>query len=779
MELYDILTNGYFYLGCINTVIIIGLMIILWRRIHYSATVHWLQLYIGVLLLVSIGQLGQFFGKSEFIFDMAVSIGTVAVILYPICLFYFVLNFLNLRKWLEQSWISIILWAGTVTLLVVGLRTFTIYAQSPDLRVLEPWGYITPGTAQHQLIFVAWSHIWVFLGAGLLIRSYLHSRDRMRRRQTLLMIIGLLTIEVAGTLTQAVLPLFDVQVLPSTLYIQSLQAFILTFALLRYGVSAIDPSAITSSIVQTMNNAALALDTKGKIIFANAAADKLLGSSEHKLIGRPIEKFISPHQVAEFKTGFLHPLNKTGLSQITESAVINARGKTLAVNAYGSAYREKNGKISAMIIVFADIQDLKSLLANATRLSEELAVEKQSVEAKVVERTRELHQEQAKLRASIESLTLGFMLVDDNGRILIQNKALHNIIGLPDHVKSVEQITKLLVDCDLAEQCKIARTKSRPIEVKEVSSGPKIFHLFIGPVTASGHGKNSVIGTVVLVEDITEEKVLARSKDEFFSIASHELNTPLTAIKGNSGMALKYFDELISKEPDLKDMLQDIHESSLRLIDIVRDFLDMSRIEQGKMVFHSGPVAIDKIVESIFYAMRTTINDKHVALKADTHTLGALPLAWGDKDRVTQILYNLIGNAAKFTEKGSINIDTKVKDKLLRVRVTDTGRGVPLQNQKLLFHKFQQAGDSLLTRDSTRGTGLGLYISRLMAEKMGGTVALESSKEGEGSVFYFEIPIATKSQLANATETIESTSYSKDISGGTPPEFTSLNRPAI
>lgn len=778
MELYDILTNAYFYLGCINTVIIIGLMIILWRRIYYSATVHWLQLYLGVSVLVSIGQLGQFFGKSEFMFDMAVSIGTVAVVLYPISLFYFILNFLNLRKWLEQSWLSIMIWAVSIAFLVIGLRTFTIYAQSPDLRILEPWGYIVPGTAEHQLVFVVWAHIWVILGAGLLVRSYLRSPDRMRRRQTLLMIIGILTIEIAGTLTQAVLPLFNMQVLPSTLYIQSLQAFILTFALLRYGVTAIDPNAITSSIVQTMNNAALALDTKGKVIFANAAADKLLGSPEHKLVGRHIEKFISPRQVTDFKNNFLHPLSKTGLSQITESAVINARGKTLAVNAYGSTYREKSGRISATTVIFADIQDLKNLLADATRLSEELAIEKQSVEAKVVERTHELHQEQAKLRASIESLALGFMLVDDNGRILIQNKALHNIFGLPDQVKSLEQITKLLAGCDLAEQCQIARTKSHPIEVKEVSSGPKIFHLFIGPVTAGGHGKNSVIGTVVLVEDITEEKVLARSKDEFFSIASHELNTPLTAIKGNSGMALKYFDELVSKEPDLKDMLHDIHESSVRLIDIVRDFLDMSRIEQGKMVFHPGPVAIDKIVESIFYAMRTTIDDKHVALKADTHTLGTMPLAWGDKDRVTQILYNLIGNAAKFTEKGSITVDTKVKNDVLRVRVSDTGRGVPLQNQKLLFHKFQQAGDSLLTRDGTRGTGLGLYISKLMAEKMGGTVALESSKEGEGSVFYFEIPIATKSQLAGDTETIDSTAYSMNVREDISPDFTSLNRPA-
>src|SRR5213075_2929978 len=101
-------------------------------------------------------------------------------------------------------------------------------------------------------------------------------------------------------------------------------------------------------------------------------------------------------------------------------------------------------------------------------------------------------------------------------------------------------------------------------------------------------GKTEAIGTAILVEDVTEERVMARSKDEFFSIASHELRTPLTAIRGNTSLIQQYYKAQL-KDGQLNEMVGDIHESSLRLIEIVNDFLDASRLEQGKMQFHPEP----------------------------------------------------------------------------------------------------------------------------------------------------------------------------------------------
>jgi CheY-like chemotaxis protein len=259
------------------------------------------------------------------------------------------------------------------------------------------------------------------------------------------------------------------------------------------------------------------------------------------------------------------------------------------------------------------------------------------------------------------------------------------------------------------------------------------------------------IGTVILLADITDAKVAERSKDEFFSIASHELRTPLTAIKGNASMILDYYKDKL-KDPSLREMVEDVHTSSVRLIEIVNDFLDTSRLEQGKIQFKFQSFALDKVIEQVSYEMGAVLKQKDLKLTVDKASLnlGELPLIFADPDRTKQVIYNLVGNAAKFTEKGGITIRAHKEGPNMRVLVTDTGRGIPLEGQRLLFRKFQQAGSSLLTRDTTRGTGLGLYISKLLVEGMGGKIGLEDSEPGRGTTFFFTLPLAAKGKQAQA-----------------------------
>ena len=236
---------------------------------------------------------------------------------------------------------------------------------------------------------------------------------------------------------------------------------------------------------------------------------------------------------------------------------------------------------------------------------------------------------------------------------------------------------------------------------------------------------------------------MARSKDEFFSIASHELRTPLTSIRGNSRMILDYYKDVLIKDTPLKEMVEDVYSSAVRLIEIVNDFLDLSRLEQGKMVFTYLPVSLQAVIESVVQEMQVVLSDKNLYLKMDAPTFDSLPKVWADEDRLKQVVYNLIGNAAKFTDNGGITLKAQVIGTIIKVLVIDTGRGMTPESQQLLFHKFQQASSSTLTRDSTRGTGLGLYISKMMVESMGGTIDLEKSTEAEGSIFSFTVPIAT------------------------------------
>jgi signal transduction histidine kinase len=358
------------------------------------------------------------------------------------------------------------------------------------------------------------------------------------------------------------------------------------------------------------------------------------------------------------------------------------------------------------------------------------------------ERTDELHAEQARLHASIESLSLGFMLANTQGQIVTKNQAFDTMLSLQSgSVKTAADVANFFPAIDLvAGIAKVQQERTKYI-IKSADAGSRILRILLTPVSESG--TDDILGVVVLFEDITEEKLLDRSKDEFLSIASHELRTPLTAIKGNTSMILNYYAEVL-KDPGLKELIDDIHEASGRLIEIVNDFLDASRIEQGKMTYRKEAFALDEVIERIFYEMGEVVKQKGLYLKlnAEAMTLQRLPLAYGDKDRTKQIVYNLLGNGVKYTDTGGIFVDISVQGQFLKVVVRDTGRGIPPETQKLLFRKFQQAGSSILTRDTTRGTGLGLYISKLMAEGMGGRLNLEYSEQGKGSAFSVSLPIA-------------------------------------
>lgn len=387
-----------------------------------------------------------------------------------------------------------------------------------------------------------------------------------------------------------------------------------------------------------------------------------------------------------------------------------------------------------------------NILEDARELEEELANEKTGVEKKVVERTRELAEEQARLVASIKGLSLGFMLTDNQNKIILTNPAVSRIFGFGDQKWTIADIEKLLAPgFDFLASCAKCKAEKKTVDVRDIVLGPNFLRIFLAPVVMT-HDHEEVIGMVILVEDITEAKILERSRDEFFSIASHELRTPLTAIKGNTSMILDYFADQL-KDRQMKEMIDDVHESSIRLIEIVNDFLDTSRLELGKMQFEKGILNLSQLIPNVIKQYQVTSSRKKLYIHFEDQE--KQPPVVGDQDRFRQVLINLIGNGLKFTKEGGVTVTLKNMGKFIKVLVSDTGMGIPKDNQKLLFRKFQQAESNIFTRDTTRGTGLGLYISKLMVDGMGGSVQLESSVVGKGTTFSFTLPVATDADIAD------------------------------
>jgi len=351
-------------------------------------------------------------------------------------------------------------------------------------------------------------------------------------------------------------------------------------------------------------------------------------------------------------------------------------------------------------------------------------------------KAQELSDEKSRFHASINSLSLGYIMADADGTIILSNDAVKNIFDTHESLKSVSDVAQYFGTPDIVHVCKECLSSKKPLNVKNIAFKNKFLKLFCAPVI----NNKKVIGHVLIFEDITEARILERSRDEFFATASHALRTPLTAIRGNAELLMNAYSEKIV-DSEVREMISDIETASVRLIGIVNDFLEVSRLEQGKIVFEKKFFDIITSIEKIVGSMRLIIAGKDITLDFIRPQI-AIPDVYADQERTEQVLFNLIGNAIKFTKKGGVNVSLEVFPHEIKVMISDHGFGIPEERQNLLFRKFQQAGEQSLVRDASQGTGLGLYIAKIITEKMGGKIGLAESKVDVGSVFFFTLPTA-------------------------------------
>jgi signal transduction histidine kinase len=227
---------------------------------------------------------------------------------------------------------------------------------------------------------------------------------------------------------------------------------------------------------------------------------------------------------------------------------------------------------------------------------------------------------------------------------------------------------------------------------------------------------------------------LHKAKTEFVSTVSHELRTPLTSIKGSLGLVQSgVFGELPEA---FKPMIDIAYNNSDRLVRLINDLLDIEKMEAGKMDFHLAPVDLaallrQSVAENAGYALTHNVSFKLVEPLASVKVTG-------DKDRLLQVMANLLSNAAKFSPpQGVIEVGLTRQDGMIRISITDHGPGIPENFQSKIFQKFSQADSS--DAGHKGGTGLGLSICRAIVERHGGTIGF-TTREGVGTSFHFGLP---------------------------------------
>jgi signal transduction histidine kinase len=233
-------------------------------------------------------------------------------------------------------------------------------------------------------------------------------------------------------------------------------------------------------------------------------------------------------------------------------------------------------------------------------------------------------------------------------------------------------------------------------------------------------------------------KELDVMKSEFLSFASHQIRAPLTAIKGYASLLLEGdFGEMA--EP-VTGAVHTIFQSCQNLVVIVNEFLDISRIEQGRMKYDMVDFDVKKLTEDTLHELRPNIDKAHLesSFKGDDKDYN-----WhGDLGKVKQVIGNIIDNSIKYTPTGSISVKVSRDDKNILITVSDTGIGISAEDIPKLFEKFSRAKDA--NKTNVIGTGLGLFVAKQMIEAHKGRVWVESPGQGKGSSFYIELPVVAK-----------------------------------
>ncbi len=471
-------------------------------------------------------------------------------------------------------------------------------------------------------------------------------------------------------------------------------------------------------------------DDTGTILLANSQAARMFGYERSELIGKKVDALVPAS---------IRPRHHLHVSAFTSAPRLRPMGSGLDLNG-----ARKDGSEFPVEISLSPIQTARGLLITAgiRDITERRRLEDDKRKAN------------AYLTSAVDAVKDAFALFDENDRVVMVNSAARQLLGRDLGASIVGMnFGDLLANAlgagafDFSNETRDSFL-ARWLAYHAAPEGTLEIRTGTGRFLRVTERRTPERGTVATIADVTddvqraEELDLARkvaesasaAKSEFLSSMSHELRTPLNAILGFAQLLERDRKNPLDKRQ--LDRLQHVLRGGEHLLKLIDDVLDLAKIEAGGVTISIEPVQVQELIDEVLATLEPMATRAQITLRSEIE--GELPAALADRTRLSQVLMNFGSNAIKYGRSGGwVAFRTKTTSSMLRVTVADNGLGIPESKVHKLFEPFQRAGQEA---GPIEGTGIGLTISKRLAELMNGSVGFRST-EAVGSEFWIEIPL--------------------------------------